>query len=351
MGLQEPVTPPEGAPSRYQLVRMIEATSYADWAELSAHFLPFYEEASRIPDEGPLRNALEEIRASTQDPARRTEQALALVQDRVRYVALAMGTGGLIPADTQTTWARRFGDCKAKTALLIGLLRELGIEAEPVLVHSALGNALPYREPMVSAFDHVIVRATVNGQDHFLDGTRTGDTSLARLETPFFSWGLPLQAENAQLVEIVPPALQEPSEDTVVRIDVTQGIRAPAPTDIEVLFRGQMAVAYNSGMVQLVGQQRQQALENYFEERFSFIDPDNVDMRFDEDSSELRFTLSGTSELDWGYNSFEPSGMRVGYDADFERPDGSGSGCALCRALSIFRTDDLRGVFARCLRA
>jgi transglutaminase-like putative cysteine protease len=49
----------------------------------------------------------------------RAEAALALVQDRVRYVALAMGAGGYVPADAAETWSRRYGDCKGKTALLL----------------------------------------------------------------------------------------------------------------------------------------------------------------------------------------------------------------------------------------
>src|SRR5690606_20804732 len=157
--------------------------------------------------EGPLRDALEEIRNASNSPVTRTEMALALVQSRIRYVALAMGAGGLIPADAATTWSRRYGDCKAKTALLLGLLKELGIAAEPVLVNSALGDALPQRLPMVSAFDHVLVRAHIAGEHYFLDGTRQRDNSLARIATPHFIWGLPVMESGADLVSMIAPAL------------------------------------------------------------------------------------------------------------------------------------------------
>ena len=60
----------------------------------------------------------------------RAQAALGLVQDRIRYVALAMGTGGLVPADAATTWSRRFGDCKGKTVLLLAMLRALGVTTE-----------------------------------------------------------------------------------------------------------------------------------------------------------------------------------------------------------------------------
>jgi transglutaminase-like putative cysteine protease len=79
---------------------------------------PLYEKAAAIPAQGPLRSELERIQSLSPDPKVRTEAALALVQDRVRYVALEMGAGGYVPTDAETTWSRRYGDCKGKTALL-----------------------------------------------------------------------------------------------------------------------------------------------------------------------------------------------------------------------------------------
>ncbi|WP_338243049.1 DUF3857 domain-containing protein [Aurantiacibacter hainanensis] len=315
-----PVVLPEGAPSRFAMVRMVEASTFADWAELSAHFAPLYEEAKVIPAEGPLRDRLEAIRASSADPVERAEQALALVQDQVRYVALAMGAAGLVPADSETTWRRRYGDCKAKTALLIGLLEELGIDAEPVLVNSLIGDALPQRLPLVSAFDHVIVRAHIDGREYFLDGTRTGDTSLERHPVPSFSWGLPVMPQGAELIRMVPAVLATPSDDISIRIDLSEGIRTQAPTQAEVTYRGETAIAVNGLMQQLYGQARDQSIEDFWSNRYSFFNPEEVAMEFDEEAGELRISATGTSELDWDYNSFEPTGMRVGYTPDFDRP-------------------------------
>ena len=325
MGLREPALPPTGAPPRYQLVRMVEASTFDTWAEVSQLFVPLYENASQIPAEGPLRDALDEIRRTTESPVTRAEMALALVQDRVRYVALAMGAGGLIPADAATTWSRRYGDCKAKTALLLGLLNELGIEAEAVLVNTAVGDALPQRLPMISAFDHVLVRAHVAGQPYFLDGTRQRDSSLARIATPHFVWGLPVTEAGAALVPMIAPALGEPDEETTVHIDASAGLRAPAPTRIETVLRGDSAVAINAVLAQYIGQTRRQVLEQYWREQYDYVKPDSVDMRLDQASGEARLTLSGTATMNWDYNSFEPDGMRVGFTADFTREPGAGS--------------------------
>lgn len=325
MGLREPALAPAGSPPRFQLMRMLEASTFDTWDEVARLFVPLYESASQIPAEGPLREALEEIRSASESPVTRAEMALALVQSRIRYVALAMGAGGLVPADAATTWSRRYGDCKAKTALLLGLLRELGIEAEPVLVNSAMGDALPQRLPMVSAFDHVLVRANIAGQDYFLDGTRQRDSSLARITTPHFVWGLPVIASGADLVPMIAPPLAEPDDETTVRIDASAGLWAPAPVQIETILRGDNAIRMDAGLAQYIGQTRRQVLEQYWRNRYDYVKPERVEMRFDQASGEARLTLTGTATLDWDYNSFEPNGMRVGYSPDFTREPGQDS--------------------------
>ncbi len=82
-----------------------------------------------------------------------------------------------MPARADETWQRRFGDCKGKTVLLLALLKELGIQAEPALVSLGGGDGLDERLPSLGAFNHVIVRATIGGKVYWLDGTRTGDRS------------------------------------------------------------------------------------------------------------------------------------------------------------------------------
>ena len=100
--------------------------------------------------------------------------ALQLVQDQISYLANGMDGGNYIPQDAEFTWAKRYGDCKAKSVLLLALLKQMGIEAEPVLVASSGGDALPELLPVPGDFDHVIVHAVIGGTDYWLDGTNTG---------------------------------------------------------------------------------------------------------------------------------------------------------------------------------
>src|SRR3546814_6282045 len=78
----------------------------------------------------------------------------------------------LTPATAEETWQRRYGDCKGKTALLLALLARLGIEAEAVLANNSGGDdGLDERLPNPGMFDHVLVRARIDGKTYWLDGT------------------------------------------------------------------------------------------------------------------------------------------------------------------------------------
>lgn len=317
-----PVMPPKGAPLRYMLGRLVEVTDFASWADLGALMAPLYEKAAVIPAQGPLRTELERIRGLSADPKVRAAAALALVQDRIRYVALAMGTGGYVPADAEATWARRYGDCKGKTALLLALLHALDIPAEAVAVNTQAGDGLDARLPMVGLFNHVLVRATIAGKTYWLDGTRTGDTSLDRLTIPYYRWGLPLVAKGAALTPMVPEPLALPTQEVTIRIDASKGISAPAPATVETILRGDEAIGTNAVLSSLTGDTRDQALKKYWKEQYDFIEVKSTAIRFDAPSGELHLSLQGNATLDWANGNYQTDGTSVGYHADFSRDPG-----------------------------
>lgn len=319
----EPVAPPRGAPPRYRIGRLVESTDFASWADLSALMAPLFGKAAVLPAAGPLRAELERIRGASSDPRVRAEAALALVQDRIRYVALAMGAGGLVPADAATTWSRRYGDCKAKTALLLALLRELGIAVDAVLVSTTYGDGLDARLPMIGLFDHVIVRAEIAGRTYWLDGTRSGDTGLDRLTTPAFGWGLPVAPSEAVLVRMVPAPLDVPGRSVTIRIDASAGLSAPAPARIETILHGDEAVGANAGLVNLAVDARDRALREYWKGQYDFIEVKTVGAAFDAKTGEERLTMEGVASMDWSGGSYETDGTSVGYRADFARDPGS----------------------------
>jgi tetratricopeptide (TPR) repeat protein len=332
----QPLVPPKGAPARYALGRVAEVTDFNSWSDVADLFIPLYNNASQVNASGSLRNEVDRIRNSTSDPKARAGQALALVQDRVRYVALLMGQGGLVPATAETTWSRRFGDCKAKTALLLAILRQLGIEAVPVLASSNIGDALSDRLPMVGLFDHVFVRARIGGKSFWLDGTRTGDSDLDRIDTPDLGWVLPLE-RDASLVKLVPPPLNEPIFETLADIDASQGIYAPSPATVEKVLHGDFAVLFHSRLSNLTEAQRQEFFRSFLKSDFEFMTLKSATYSFDKVKRDLRISMTAEATIGWNGGYFHVPLSSIGFTPNWERTDGPSSDAPIAVAYPAFR--------------
>jgi len=179
---------PASSPARYAIGRVMEYSTFARWQDVSRVEYNLFSAASQIPEDAALKAKISGIAAGPGGPLDRARAALSLVQDDIRYVYAGMDGGDYHPATVAQTWERRFGDCKGKTAMLLGVLRQLGIPAEAVLVSLAGGDGIDERLPSPAPFDHVVVRATIGGTRYWLDGTRTGEGRLLTDADVAFRW-------------------------------------------------------------------------------------------------------------------------------------------------------------------
>jgi transglutaminase-like putative cysteine protease len=86
------------------------------------------------------------------------EQAKAIyhwVARNIRYVAIYLADGGIVPHDANSVLKNRYGDCKDHNALLISLLAAKGIDATSALINSGNAYTLP-KYPVLGPFNHVI---------------------------------------------------------------------------------------------------------------------------------------------------------------------------------------------------
>jgi len=115
-----------------------------------------------------VQKLADEITSGLSDPK---EQARALynwVSQEIRYVAIFLGSGGVVPNPADHVIRNRYGDCKDKTTLLIAMLAAKGIEATTAMVNSGTSYEIP-RLGSVSPFNHVI--AYLPKWDLYLDPT------------------------------------------------------------------------------------------------------------------------------------------------------------------------------------
>jgi tetratricopeptide (TPR) repeat protein len=310
----------DGAPARVNVKRLIEYSEFKGWPELSALMAPLYDKASQLAADSPIRAEAAQIAKTHSDPVARAQAALQLVQDRVRYVYVGLDGGNYRPAAADDTWKRRFGDCKAKTAVLMALLRELGIQSEAVLVNSKGVDGADQRLPTPQLFDHVLVRASIGGKTYWLDGTRLGDKRLSpALQVPSL-WVLPLRAADAKLETIPFEARTLPLVSSVVDIDATAGLKAPAKIFIEEVNRGDEAIQLKSALAALSRQDAERQLKAYWRQTESWTQPATVSWRYDDLQQAIILTMRGEGKLEWEGDDKDGHSLDV-MGAGFSPPD------------------------------
>ena len=293
------LAPPQGAPIRYAWQRIIEYSDFGDWAAVSRQFAPLYAKAATLPAGSPLKEEAKRIAAANPDPLDRARAALKLVQQEVRYIYVGLDGGNLTPAAAAETWQRRYGDCKGKTALLLALLTEMGIQAQPVLVNnSGADDGFDQRLPSPRLFDHVLVRAKIGGSDYWLDGTLPPVAAPSAEPVIPYRWTLPVTAQGSTLERREWRPEGSPDEVTLHEIDARTGFDKPAKITHTTIVRGigglQRYVQFSGvTQAQLLNGLRQQLIGDTWQ---TIAD---AQWRYDAKAQASILTISGTGTVDW----------------------------------------------------
>lgn len=316
---------PEGAPARFQTGRLIEYSSFSGWREISSTFWKHYEQASKLAPQSPVRTEIAKIAGSTTDPEARALAALKLVQDRIRYVYVGLGTGNYTPATADQTWERRYGDCKGKTALLLAILKELGVNAEAVLVNQGGLDGIGSRLASPGLFDHILVRANVGGTSYWLDGTSFNSPKLAHIPQPRFRSALPLRQAGAELEDVPAKALTAPEVIEIVDIDASDGADKPAHFHVRHIIHGEGVAQVRAALSTLAGDDLKRALREVVGYTSDTTENEVTGWAYDDDTGSISLKWSGTRKLNWDGDTppdryFYLPGAGFSPPADYARP-------------------------------
>ncbi|RYZ13691.1 MAG: DUF3857 domain-containing protein [Alphaproteobacteria bacterium] len=219
----------------YDAVHVMDDCSWSDVADL---FVDHYAAPTALPDD--LAHRIDEIAARHATPAARSAEALRFVQQSLRYHSIGVGEGGFRPRDIPSIWETRYGDCKDASRLLTTVLRRLGVEACPALVHTTMGADLAHSPPFAGGFNHCIVRAMIDGVPHWLDATRATQAGDLGTMTPVFHHhALPLipGATLEAMTPHDPPCLADVQEIWTFQRRADAG----AEVEIVTVYRGARA--------------------------------------------------------------------------------------------------------------
>ncbi|MGE0667011.1 MAG: TonB family protein [Sphingomonadales bacterium] len=289
----------EGAPARFNVRRQIEYSTLPAWADISGVLKPLFDQASTLAPDSPVRREVEGIASALTDPVARAEAVLSLVQEQVRYVYVGLDGGNYRPESADDTWQRRFGDCKAKTALLLAMLRELDIAAEAALVDVNGGDGMDQRLPNPILFNHVVVKAVIDGKVYWLDGTRLGDRSLGMLPPPPFRWALALGDHGAGLEPVAREAPLLPEFIDVLHVDASAGYEVPAKVSAERIYRGDGVFRLRTALDGMASDDARRAQDAMWRDALTWVVPSTVDWRYDQARGVVVMRMSGEGKLEW----------------------------------------------------
>ena len=305
----------------------IQFSGYATWADVVAGHVGLYDAARKSAPKSALMAEADKIAAATNDPRKRMMAALNLAQERVRYIALLLGEGSYRPASADETWDSRYGDCKAKSALLLALLDRLGIKAEGMYVSAASGDVMDDRLPSLEAFDHLIVKATIDGKDYFLDATDYGQRVPADVAASSLGFGLPL-VRGATLEKLPPFVATEPGIVSELVWDGSQGLTGDVPFKARITLRGPTAI---QARLKKASSEKPSEFEKFLKDKVPSIDNELltiVSQKDDPETGEYLVELTGKANMEWDeYQDlkgirFPFSNRTLVWDADFDRAEG-----------------------------
>ncbi len=318
---------PADSPPRYRPLPVLEASTFRDWADVSRVMAPLYRSAGLIPPGSPLADEVARIKATSGDPRQQAALALRSVQSEVRYLFNGLDHGNYVPQTPEKTWTVRYGDCKAKTLLLLALLDALGIKAEAAMAHTQLGDYVPRRLPSAAAFNHVLVHATIDGRDYWLDGTAAGSRLDDLADTPNLRTVLPVRAAGAALVEITPRPNARATVELRETIDQSAGIGIVAPFSAEITFRGPLADQLNATAAAATGEKRKEAIDGLVTKLLRPATIVSRDISYDAARGAAVVRASGLTSGDWARDNrrfewtLDRTVGQLKFDGDRARPE------------------------------
>ena len=117
------------------------------------------------------KNQFKELVKDAKDDKEKVKILYKHMQQKVRYIGVQLGVGGLSPFPNSYVESKSYGDCKALSNYFIGMLDAVGIKAYHTILY-ADRNAKDIDETMMyQQGNHMIVYIPLKGEDIWIEAT------------------------------------------------------------------------------------------------------------------------------------------------------------------------------------
>ncbi len=147
-------------PPRYDLFPIIAASFSEDLNSWETIGKKYWEIASPSLD---LPEITKITLSNPSDKKKSIKEILKYVAAKINYVDIEIGAGRIIPKKCSFVYERKYGDCKDKTFFAINLLKNIGVDAYPVLA-KGFNDGKVYPEFPGIQFNHVVVAVKLDDE-------------------------------------------------------------------------------------------------------------------------------------------------------------------------------------------
>ncbi len=150
-----------------EIIPQIKITTFGKWDEINEWLYNLSKTAGSINKE--MKKIVDNLK--TDNKIEFINRLYSYVRDKIRYVGIELGIGGIKPRNSISVFTSKYGDCKDKATLLNSLLNYAGFKSYLGLVRTDSEGKVEFNLPSSTYFNHAISVVKMNNKFIFLDPT------------------------------------------------------------------------------------------------------------------------------------------------------------------------------------
>ena len=164
------ITPEEMGPGGAFIVPHVMVSSVKSWNMVASWYAHLTKD--RIKPGKKLYGYIKKITVSKKTKLEKIKEIYNFVAKKIRYVGYEFGIDGYKPSNVNSIFKNRFGDCKDHATLFSSMLKQIGVNAYPVLIPTTEIPDMNPNIPTPFVFDHEITAIELkSGKFMFADTT------------------------------------------------------------------------------------------------------------------------------------------------------------------------------------
>ncbi len=250
-------------------------STFKDFEDLGrAYWAEAEKRAAATPE---IQALADEITAGIADKRAQAAAIDRWIKGNVRYVAVYLGNGRVVPNDANTVLKNKYGDCKDQATFMTALLAAKGIASEQVLINGTNAHALD-QPATLAALNHVIVYLPEWG---IYDDPSASFAGFGVLANTYDKPALHLSANGVHLART--PAMRPQDHTLISQTKVTiaangtvSGETRQSATGVFAAFARAMASAIQANGPETTAERQLQAFGTPGKGRYEIDSPRNL---------------------------------------------------------------------------